>query len=57
MGVSELLALISGIIKFLPEIRKLIAVLSKSPAERAAKITKIICDEEAKLQIEGRPEW
>lgn len=57
MGISELLALISGILKFLPEIKSLIKVLSEAPAHRAALITKQISDEVDKLRIEGRPTW
>jgi hypothetical protein len=57
MGVGELLALVSGILKFLPEIRKLIRVLSESPAQKAALITKQISDEADRLKSEGRPTW
>jgi hypothetical protein len=57
MGISELLALISGIVKFLPEIRKLVAILSNAPAEKAALVSKMICDEEALLKADGRPKW
>lgn len=57
MGVGELLALVSGILKFLPEIRKLIKVLSESPAQKAALITQQISDEADRLKSEGRPTW
>lgn len=57
MGISELLALVSGIVKFLPEIRKLIQILSTAPAHKAALVTKLISDESAKLQSGGRPTW
>ncbi|NDG28137.1 MAG: hypothetical protein EB120_13305 [Proteobacteria bacterium] len=57
MGVGELLALVSGILKFLPEIRKLIKVLSESPAHKAALITQQISDEADRLKSEGRPTW
>lgn len=57
MGVGELLALVSGILKFLPEIRKLVKVLSEAPAQRAALITKQISDEAERLKGDGRPTW
>lgn len=57
MGISEIIALVSGIVKFLPEVRKLIEVLSKSPAEKAAEITEAISKESEKLRMEGRPKW
>ena len=57
MGVGELLALVFGILKFLPEIRKLIKVLSESPAQKAALITKQISDEAERLKNKGRPTW
>lgn len=57
MGISELIALMSGLVKFLPEIRKLIKILSTAPAQKSAYITKLISDEAAKLQSGGRPTW
>jgi hypothetical protein len=48
---------VSGILKFLPEIRKLIKVLSESPAQKAALITKQISDEAERLKNKGRPTW
>ncbi len=57
MGVGELLALVSGFLKFLPEIRKLIKVLSESPAQKAALITQQISDEAERLKNKGRPTW
>ena len=57
MGLTELLSLIAGIVKFLPEIRKLVLILEKSPAERASHISKLITDESEKLRLTGRPTW
>lgn len=57
MGLAELLALISGIVKFLPEIRKLVLILEKSPAERANHISKLITEESERLRLTGRPTW
>jgi hypothetical protein len=55
--MAELLALIAGIIRFLPEVRKLILLLEKSPAEKRAEITDLISKEAEKLKFEGRPTW
>lgn len=57
MGIGETIALITGILKFLPEVRKLIEILSKSPAQKAAEITEMISKESEKLRSEGRPKW
>jgi hypothetical protein len=57
MGLTELLSLIAGIVKFLPEIRKLVLILEKSPAQRAAEISKLITEESEKLRLTGRPTW
>jgi len=57
MGLAEILQLIAGILKFLPEIRKLILVLEKSPAEKKAEITAILSKESEQLRITGRPTW
>lgn len=57
MGISEIIALVSGIVKFLPEVRKLIEVLSKSPAQKAAEITEALSKESERLRTEGRPTW
>lgn len=57
MGIGEIIALVSGIVKFLPEVRKLIEVLSKSPAEKAAEITESLSRESERLRTEGRPSW
>jgi hypothetical protein len=55
--MAELLALIAGIIRFLPEVRKLILLLEKSPAEKRAEITDLISKEAERLKVEGRPTW
>lgn len=57
MGVAEILAFVSGVFKFMPEVRKLIQVLQQSPQERVAKVVKLIDDEATKLRTTGRPEW
>lgn len=57
MGISEILSLITGIIKFLPEVRKLISLLQKTPAEKRAEITALISNESEKLKTVGRPTW
>lgn len=57
MGLAEILQLITGILKFLPEIRKLILVLEKSPAEKKSEITAILSKESEQLRITGRPTW
>lgn len=57
MGLAEVLQLITGILKFLPEIRKLIQVLEKSPAEKKAEITALLSKESEQLRITGRPTW
>lgn len=57
MGLTELLTLIAGVIKFLPEVRKLILILEKSPAQRAAEISKLISEESERLRLTGRPTW
>lgn len=57
MGLAEILQLIAGILKFLPEIRKLILVLEKSPAEKKSEITAILSKESEQLRITGRPTW
>lgn len=55
--MAEILALIAGIVRFLPEVRKLILLLEKSPAEKRAEITDLISKEADKLRTEGRPTW
>ena len=57
MGLAEILQLITGILKFLPEIRKLILVLEKSPAEKKSEITALLSKESEQLRITGRPTW
>jgi len=57
MGFAEIIALITGILKFLPEIRKLVLVLEKSPAQRAAGISTLLSEESEKLRTTGRPTW
>ena len=57
MGFTEILALISGIVKFLPEVRKLIQLLQDTPAEKRAEITAKISSEAEKLRMTGRPTW
>lgn len=51
------LELLTGIIKFLPEVRKLLSVLICSPAEKAQEITKLISEEADNLKANGRPKW
>lgn len=55
--LKELIALISGIVQFLPEVRKLIYLLQESPAERKEIIVASINDEAEKLKRAGRPTW
>lgn len=57
MGLTELLTLIAGIVKFLPEVRKLVLILEKSPAQRAAEISRLISEESEQLRLTGRPTW
>lgn len=57
MGVAEILALVNGFFKFFPEIRKLIQVLSKTPAEKHAAVMAKINEEDAALRATGRPTW
>jgi hypothetical protein len=57
MGIVEIITLISGILKFLPEIRKLVLVLEKSPAQRATEISTLLSEESEKLRTTGRPTW
>jgi len=57
MGIAEIIALITGIVKFLPEVTKLVRILQKSPAQRAIEISKLISDEADKLHETGRPTW
>jgi hypothetical protein len=55
--LKELIALISGILQFLPEVRKLIYLLQKSPAEKKTEITESVGKEADKLKETGRPTW
>ena len=57
MGIAEILTLISGVVKFLPEVRKLVFLLSKSSAEKKAEISAILSKEEEALRTGGRPIW
>jgi hypothetical protein len=57
MALSELIQLITGILKFLPEVTKLVRILEKSPAEKKAQITETLVKESEKLKRMGRPEW
>lgn len=55
--MPEILSLIAGIVKFLPEVRKLILLLQKAPAEKKEEITETVCKEAEQLKAAGRPKW
>jgi|694.fasta_scaffold66664_2 hypothetical protein len=57
MGLTELLSLLAGIVKFLPQVRALVVLLQQSPAERATQISELIMNESEKLRLTGRPTW
>lgn len=57
MGIAEIIGLVTGILKFLPEVKNLIKVLQKSPEQKAQRIRQLISDEANSLRESGRPSW
>jgi hypothetical protein len=51
------LKLVSQVIKFLPEVRKLILILTTAPSKKAASVSSLISEEAEKLKNKGRPKW
>lgn len=57
MGIAEIIGLVTGILKFLPEVKNLIKILQKSPEQKAQRIRQLISDEANALKESGRPTW
>lgn len=55
--VLALIKFLTALMKFLPEVRKLLRLLSESPEEARAKIMDRIIAEEEQLKKTGRPKW
>jgi hypothetical protein len=57
MGLAEIIGLVTGILKFLPEVKNLIKILQKSPEQKAQRIRGLISQEAESLREKGRPTW
>lgn len=57
MGIAEIIGLVTGILKFLPEVKNLIKILQKSPEQKAQRIRELISNEAEQIRETGRPTW
>jgi hypothetical protein len=57
MGVSEIIALITGFFQFPGEISKLISTLRETPVEQQADLMKAMLAEGENFKKTGRPTW
>jgi hypothetical protein len=57
MTLTSIIAFITALLKFFPEVRKLLKLLSDTPEEKRAEIMEKITAEEKILAETGRPKW
>jgi hypothetical protein len=55
--VVTIISFLTTLMKFLPEVRKLLKLLSDTPEEKRAEIMEKIAAEEKILAETGRPKW
>jgi len=57
MGVAEIIALITGVLKFPSVVLEFIKLLQKTPQQKHEDILKRIGDESKRFEDTGRPTW
>ena len=57
MGITEIVALITGLLQFPKTILEFIQVLRKTPQEKHSELLKKIAEEARKFEETGRPTW
>lgn len=57
MGITEIMALITGVLQFPKVILEFINVLKKTPQEHHEEIVQKVASEAKKFEDTGRPQW
>jgi hypothetical protein len=57
MTFTAIIAFLTALFKFFPEVRKLLRLLQDTPEEKRAEIMERISAEEKQLAETGRPKW
>jgi hypothetical protein len=57
MGVAEIIALITGVLKFPQTVLEFVKIIQKTPAEKHADLMKKVAAEAAHFEDTGRPTW